>query len=152
MRPGWDEYYLNICAEVARRSSCIKRQIGCVVTVDNRVVSTGYNGTPRGVKNCDEGGCRRCADKTIPSGTRLDECLCSHAEENAIVQAAYHGVSLRGGTMYTQWSPCNTCAKMIINAGIRIVVYGDAYPQNGLALLSAAGGQVEHYMHQKEAP
>lgn len=150
MRPSWNQYFLDICAVVSARSSCIKRQNGCVVTVDNRIVSTGYNGTPRGVQNCNEGGCARCNDKSIPSGTRLDECLCSHSEENAIVQAAYHGVSLRGGTLYTQFSPCIWCAKMIINAGIKMVVYGDKYPQNGLELLSAA--LVDHVMYVREGP
>lgn len=147
-KPGWHEYYLDICVQVARRSSCVKRQNGCVVVKDNRIVSTGYNGTPRGVPNCNEGGCARCNDPSIPSGTRLDECLCSHSEENAVVQAAYHGVSLKGATIYTQISPCIWCAKMIINSGITKVVYLSQYPQNGLSLLKAGKVETEHYVKE----
>ncbi|MBI4397507.1 MAG: AAA family ATPase, partial [Candidatus Omnitrophica bacterium] len=90
-RPDWDEYFMGIARVVALRSNCIKRKVASVIAKDKRIISTGYNGTPRGVKNCSEGGCPRCNDFTA-SGTRLDECLCSHAEENAITQSAYHGV------------------------------------------------------------
>lgn len=137
-RPSWDSYYADIAVEVAKRSSCVKRQIGAVIVVDNRIVATGYNGTPRGVKNCNEGGCVRCNDPSIPSGTRLDECWCSHAEENAIVQSAYAGISVKGGTIYSTMSPCITCAKLIVNAGIKRVVYKGEYPQQSMLLLNAA--------------
>lgn len=140
-KPSWHEYYMDVAVQISRRSSCVKRQNGCVIVLDNRIVSTGYNGTPRGVPNCDEGGCKRCNDPSIPSGTRLDECLCSHSEENAIVQAAFHGARIKGATIYTQASPCLWCSKMIINAGIQIVVFRQHYPQSGthgLDLLTAA--------------
>ena len=91
-RPSWDEYFMNIARVVGSRSNCIKRKVGSVIALDRRIISTGYNGTPRGIRNCNEGGCPRCAG-AAESGTRLDECLCSHAEENAITQSAYHGVS-----------------------------------------------------------
>ena len=99
--------------------------------------------TPRGTTNCNEGGCPRC-NELAPGGTRLDECLCSHAEENAITQAAYHGVSLKGGTVYTTFSPCLQCTKMIINAGLSEVVYNAAYPLGEVALdlLREAGVKV----------
>ena len=139
-RPDWDEYFMGIARVVASRSNCVKRKVAAVVTRDKRIISTGYNGTPRGTKNCNEGGCPRCND-LAPGGTRLDECLCSHAEENAITQSAYHGVSLKGGTVYTTFSPCLQCTKMIINAGLGEVVYQSDYPlgQVSLDLLAEAG-------------
>ena len=139
-RPDWDEYFMGIARVVASRSNCVKRKVAAVVTADKRIISTGYNGTPRGTTNCNEGGCPRCND-LAPGGTRLDECLCSHAEENSITQAAYHGVSLKGGTIYTTFSPCLQCTKMIINAGLSEVVYQSDYPlgEVALALLEEAG-------------
>jgi dCMP deaminase len=111
--------------------------------VDRRIISTGYNGTPRGVRNCNEGGCPRC-NSFVEGGTRLDECLCSHAEENAITQAAYHGVAVRGGTLYTTLSPCLMCTKMIINAGLAEVAFNAEYPLGdvSLALLREAAVKV----------
>jgi dCMP deaminase len=139
-RPSWDEYFMSIARVIAARSNCVKRKVGAVIAVDRRIISTGYNGTPRGVRNCNEGGCPRC-NSFAEEGTRLDECLCSHGEENAITQAAYHGVSVRGGSLYTTLSPCLMCTKMIINAGIEEVAYNAAYPlaDVALSLLREAG-------------
>ena len=131
-RPGWDEYFMGIAQMAALRSNCMKRKVAAVIVRDRRIVSTGYNGTPRGVTNCNEGGCPRC-NSLAPSGTKLGECLCSHAEENAIVQAAYHGISVRGATIYSTFSPCLICTKMIINSGITEVVYDLDYPLNDTA-------------------
>lgn len=128
-RPHWGEYFMNIARVVASRSNCMKRQVAAIIVKDKRIISTGYNGTPRGVPNCDEGGCPRCNAGAL-SGTRLDECFCSHGEENAIVQAAYHGISLKGATLYSTFSPCLMCTKMIINAGLIEVVFGREYPLN----------------------
>ena len=125
-RPTWDEYFMEIAQVVAKRSNCSRRKVAAVITKENHLLSTGYNGTPRGVKNCFDGGCPRCAGKT-PSGKGLDECLCVHAEQNAICQAARYGVNVNGGTIYITLSPCLTCAKLIINAGISEVVYGGDY-------------------------
>ncbi|MGN1359976.1 MAG: deoxycytidylate deaminase [Kiritimatiellia bacterium] len=125
-RPDWDTYFMNIAQVVATRSNCSRRQVAAVVVADRRIVSTGYNGTPRGVRNCFDGGCPRCSG-TAPSGASLEECLCVHAEQNAICQAAYYGIRLSGATIYVTLSPCLTCAKLIINAGIREVVYGGEY-------------------------
>lgn len=139
-RPGWDEYFMNIAKIAAMRSNCMKRKIAAVIVKDKRIISTGYNGTPRGVKNCNEGGCPRC-NAVDASGKDLGECLCSHGEENAIVQAAYHGVSLKGATLYTTFSPCLMCTKMIINSGIGEVVFQGSYPflEISLRLLEQAG-------------
>lgn len=139
-RPSWDEYFMKIAQVAALRSNCVKRKVAAVIVRDKRVISTGYNGTPRGTKNCYEGGCPRC-NSIADSGTRLDECLCSHGEENAITQAAYHGVSVKGSTLYTTFSPCLMCTKMIINAGITEVVYNMEYSlsDTSFALLKEAG-------------
>ncbi len=134
---------MSIAQVVASRSNCVKRKVAAVVTLDRRIISTGYNGTPRGTRNCNEGGCPRC-NGGAESGTRLDECLCSHAEENAITQSAYHGVTVRGGTLYTTLSPCLTCTKMIINSGLTEVIYNVDYPLGEVALdlLREAGVKV----------
>ncbi|HTY63680.1 MAG TPA: deaminase [Acidobacteriota bacterium] len=133
LRPTWDEYFMSIARVVAMRSNCMKRKVAAIIVKDKRVVSTGYNGTPRGAKNCNEGGCPRC-NGMAASGTALDECLCCHGEENAITQAAYHGTSLKGATLYTTYAPCLLCTKMIINSGIAEVVYNQDYPLNETAL------------------
>ncbi len=131
-RPNWDEYFMKIAQVASTRGNCIKRKVGAVIVKDKRIISTGYNGTPRGTKNCYEGGCPRC-NSLASSGTLLEECLCSHGEENAITQAAYHGTSVRGGTLYTTFAPCLMCSKMIINSGIAEVVFNADYPLNETA-------------------
>jgi dCMP deaminase len=128
-RPGWDTYFMKMSEVAATRSNCMKRQVGAVLARDKRIISTGYNGTPRGTRNCCDGGCPRCNSHAAP-GTRLEECLCSHAEENSITQAAYHGASVKDSTIYTTFSPCLMCSKMIINSGIIEVVYNTDYPMN----------------------
>jgi dCMP deaminase len=143
-RPPWDQYFMDIAHMVAKRSNCCTRQVAAIIVKDKRLISTGYNGTPRGTKNCDEGGCARCwarAKGSVQPGTQLEECTCSHGEENAIVQASFHGVSINGGTLYTTFSPCLMCAKMCINAGIAEIVYHAEYPLNDLAnsLIQQAG-------------
>ncbi len=126
IRPDWDEYFMAIAEVVATRSNCCRRHVAAIIVKDKRIISTGYNGTPRGIKNCDEGGCERCASD-IPSGKGLRECICCHGEENAIVQAAYHGIAINNSTIYSTYSPCLLCTKMIINAGIKEVVYRRKY-------------------------
>ena len=145
-RPSWDEYFMRIAQVASMRSNCIKRKVGAVVVKDRRIVSTGYNGTPRGTRNCNEGGCPRCSGLAA-SGTRLDECLCSHAEENAITQAAYHGTSVKDGCLYSTFSPCLMCAKMIINSGITEVVFNVGYPLNDstFRLFEEAGITIREY-------
>ncbi len=145
-RPDWDEYFMNIAKVVSTRSNCIKRKVAAIIVKDFRVISTGYNGTPKGARNCNEGGCPRC-NSLAPSGTALDECLCCHGEENAITQAAYHGTSLKGSTLYTTFAPCLLCTKMIINSGISEVVYNQEYPLNdrALALLRECNVKLRQY-------
>ncbi|VGO21211.1 hypothetical protein SCARR_03283 [Pontiella sulfatireligans] len=125
-RPDWDEYFMDIAHVVSKRGNCCRRKVAALIVRDRRIVSTGYNGTPRGIANCCDGGCPRCASDA-PSGESLGECICAHAEENAIVQAAYHGISVRDGSLYCTLSPCLMCTKMIINAGIKEVVYETEY-------------------------
>ena len=125
-RPDWDAYYLGIARAVAARASCSRRQVGAVIVVDNAIIATGYNGTPIGVRNCDEGGCPRCAS-AAPTGSGYDACICVHAEQNAIVFAARHGNRTQGGTLYTTLRPCFGCAKEAIQAGIRRVVYAEPF-------------------------
>ncbi len=139
-RPSWDEYFMGIAKMAATRSNCIKRKVAAVIMRDKRIISTGYNGTPRGTRNCNEGGCARC-NNFGQSGQGLEECLCSHAEENAIVQASYHGIAIANGTLYSTFSPCLLCAKMIINAGLKEVVYSSEYSVSDTAskLLREAG-------------
>ena len=142
-RPGWDQYFMEIANQVAARSNCCRRQVAAVIVKDRRIISTGYNGTPRGITNCNENGCPRCNSNT-PSGQGLHECLCSHAEENAIVQAAYHGIAVKDSILYTTFSPCLLCAKMIINSGIVEVVYQERYSIDDVSmkLLQQAGVKV----------
>jgi len=125
-RPDWDEYFMDIAHVVAQRGNCRRRKVAAVLVNEHRIISTGYNGTPKGVPNCFEGGCPRCASEAA-SGENLGECICAHAEENAIVQAAYHGIAVKDSTLYCTLSPCLMCAKMIINAGIKEVVYETEY-------------------------
>ncbi|TFH13356.1 MAG: cytidine deaminase [Lentisphaerales bacterium] len=145
-RPDWDEYFMDIAHVVGRRGNCMRRKVAAVIVKDRRIVCTGYNGTPRGIKNCFEGGCARCAGDAA-TGTALGECVCSHAEENAISQAAYHGISVNGATLYCTLSPCLICAKLIINAGIGEVIYEQEYEFNEQTrtLLAEAGVKYTRY-------
>ena len=146
-RPDWDTYFMDIAHVVGRRGNCIRRQVAAVIVKNNRIVSTGYNGTPRGVTNCCDGGCARCASDA-PSGSDLGECVCSHAEENAITQAAYHGIALREAMLYCTLSPCLICAKMIITAGMNEVIYENEYKFNAQTktLLTEAGVKCRQYV------
>ena len=126
-RPSWDEYFMSLARLAATRSTCLRRHVGAVIVKDRMVLSTGYNDTPRGMRNCGDGGCARCASAAA-TGTGLDTCLCLHAEQNAIIQAAYHGVAIAGGAIYCTHQPCLTCAKMVVNAGLVRIVYGSPYP------------------------
>jgi len=127
-RPDWDTYFLRIAQLVAQRSTCLRRQVGAVIVRDNRLLATGYNGAPNNVAHCFQlpGGCLREARK-IPSGERQELCRGLHAEQNAIIQAALHGVSAKDATLYCTNHPCVICAKMIINAGITRIVIRNGY-------------------------
>ncbi len=127
MRPSWDEYFSEITKQVATRSTCLRRHVGAVIVKDKRILSTGYNGAPSGLPHCDETGCLR-ERLGIPSGQRQEICRGLHAEQNAIIQAALHGVAISGSDIYVTHQPCITCAKMIINAGIKRVFCLSTYP------------------------
>ncbi|HAJ56287.1 MAG TPA: cytidine deaminase [Candidatus Omnitrophica bacterium] len=126
-RPGWDEYFLEIARLVSKRSTCLRRKVGALVVKDRRILATGYNGTPSGIKHCSEAGCLR-ERLSVPSGERHELCRGLHAEQNVLLQASLHGVSLKGSVIYVTNQPCIICAKMIINAGIKEVVMSDHYP------------------------
>ena len=126
VRPDWDEYFLDIVALVARRATCLRRSVGALLVRDRRLLATGYNGAPSGLRHCLDIGCLRDELK-IPSGERHELCRGLHAEQNAIIQAAFHGVSVNGATLYCTNHPCIICAKMIINAGIRRIIIRDGY-------------------------
>lgn len=125
-RPPWDIYFMDISELVAKRSTCLRRSVGAVIVKDKRILSTGYNGAPSGVRHCGETGCIR-ETNNIPSGERHELCRGIHAEQNAIIQAALHGVSIRGAALYCTNLPCSICAKMIINAGISQIFHRSGY-------------------------
>ncbi len=126
-RPSWDEYFMEIADVVTKRSNCVSRKVGAVITVDNQIITTGYNGAPRGLHHCvDAGGCLRKLNN-IQSGTRQEVCRAAHAEQNAIISAAKRGVSIKGGTLYVNTYPCSICTRMIINAEIKRIVYDSDY-------------------------
>ena len=126
-RPSWDEYFLSIADLVSKRSTCLRRSVGAVLVKDKRILATGYNGAPSRIRHCDEIGCIREKLK-IPSGERHELCRGLHGEQNAFLQAALHGTSLKGATLYSTTQPCIICAKMIINAGIKEIVIKSDYP------------------------
>ncbi|MBI2146394.1 AAA family ATPase [Candidatus Woesearchaeota archaeon] len=142
-RPDWDHYFMNIADQIKMRSNCMSAKKGAIVVKDRMILSTGYNGTPKGVTHCTAGGCPRCTSRhlgKIKSGVYSEPCICCHSEENAIVQAAYNGTSTNGAVLYTTFTPCTMCAKMIINAGITEVVAKTKYPDDvGTKLLKEAG-------------
>ena len=126
MRPSWDEYFMNITELVAGRSTCLRRKVGALLVRDKRIITTGYNGAPANVRHCLEVGCLR-DEMGIPSGERHELCRGLHAEQNAIIQAALHGVSIDGATLYCTNMPCIICSKMLINARIKTIIYKEGY-------------------------
>ena len=128
-RPGWDEYFLEIADIVAKRSTCSRRQVGALIVRDKRILTTGYNGPPSGLRHCEEVGCLR-EQLGIASGERHELCRGLHAEQNAIIQASLHGVQVKGSILYCTHQPCIICTKMIINAGIKEIVFIQGYPDD----------------------
>ncbi|KAL0075936.1 cytidine deaminase-like protein [Phycomyces blakesleeanus] len=127
LRPSWDTYFMHLSDLASRRSNCMKRRVGCILVKHSRVIATGYNGTPRGLRNCNEGGCDRC-NEAAPCGTGLDRCLCMHAEENALLEAGRVRVDdCEGTVLYTNTCPCLGCAIKIVQQGIKEVVYSKSY-------------------------
>lgn len=139
-RPDLDEYFMEIASVVAKRSTCFRHQVGALFVKNKRILASGYNGAPAGLPHCDEVGCAR---EGVESGTRHELCRAVHAEQNAIIQAALHGVSIEGATLYCTHQPCILCAKMMINARIKKVVYGQSYPDvTALGFLAQAGVEI----------
>ena len=143
-RPSWDQYFMEMAELTAKRSTCMRRNVGAVIVKDKHAIATGYNGAPRGIKHCeDRGGCLR-QKLYVPSGERHELCMALHAEQNAIIQAAAMGHAIEGGTIYITHQPCVICAKMIINSGIERIVVKEGYPDElSLHILKEAGLEVE---------
>ena len=128
-RPSYDEYFMEMANVVAKRSTCLRRRVGAILVKDKHILSTGYNGAPKGFRHCDEVGCLR-QKQDIPSGERHELCRGLHAEQNAIIQAAVFGVSIKDSTLYCTNTPCVVCVKMLINAGVTEIVYSGEYPDH----------------------
>ncbi|MCK9293711.1 MAG: cytidine/deoxycytidylate deaminase family protein [Desulfobulbaceae bacterium] len=138
-RPSWSEYFLSITELVAQRSTCLRRKVGAILVRDKRIIATGYNGAPSKVRHCLEVGCLR-AQQNIPSGERHELCRGLHAEQNAIIQAALHGVSVENSTVYCTNMPCSICSKMLINARVKAIYYKDGYADTLAASMLAEAG------------
>jgi dCMP deaminase len=146
-RPTWDDYFLQLAHVIASRSTCLRRHVGALLVRDKRVLATGYNGAPAALPHCEEVGCRR-AELGVASGTGWEHCRGLHGEQNAIIQGALHGVSVRGSTLYCTTQPCVICAKMLINAGVERVVYsGDYSDKMALEMLTEAGVELLRVPH-----
>lgn len=142
-RPEWRGYFLGIADLVSQRSTCLRRRVGAVIVKDKRILATGYNGAPSGIAHCEETGCLRMK-MSVPSGQRHELCRGLHAEQNALLQASLHGVSVRGATLFCTTQPCIICAKMLINAGIEHIVISGGYPDEmAERFLEEAGIDVE---------
>lgn len=145
LRPSWDSYFMEICEISSKRSNCMKRRVGCVLVKNNRILNTGYNGTPFSILNCCEGGCLRC-NSNKKAGEELDTCLCMHAEENALLDG---GRESQGTTLYCTTFPCLQCAKKIIQCGVVRVVYGHKYAEDSNANKMLCDGSVEVMCHDR---
>lgn len=145
LRPSWDQYFIEMTNVVKKRSTCLRRQVGCLIVKDNHILASGYNGVPSGITHCETTGCLREQLK-VPSGERHELCRGLHAEQNAIIQAAYHGVSIGGSTLYANTKPCSICTKMLINAGVVRIVYEQHYKDDMAdAMLQETKIIIEHF-------
>ncbi|RQD70748.1 MAG: cytidine deaminase [Tindallia sp. MSAO_Bac2] len=145
MRPDWDSYFMEMASVAKKRSTCLRRQVGAVLVKNHQILTSGYNGAPAGLSHCDETGCLR-DELQVPSGERHEICRGLHAEQNAIIQAAQHGISVGGSTMYITHHPCVICAKMMINAGISTVIFSGDYPDElSKKMLEDAGIKMKHW-------
>ncbi|MBN2460411.1 MAG: cytidine/deoxycytidylate deaminase family protein [Candidatus Cloacimonetes bacterium] len=144
-RPSWHEYFMRMAFLASTRSTCLRRKVGAVVVKDNQVISTGYNGSPKLIRHCSESGCLR-ENLQIPSGERHELCRGIHAEQNAIIQSAINGTSIKGASLYCTNQPCLICSKMLINAEIRNIYIAETYPdQLAQEMLEEAGVNVYFY-------
>ncbi len=145
MRPSWQDYFFQVCYTVAQRSTCIRRKVGAVAVRNNRILATGYNGTPAQIEHCLTRGCLR-EQMNIPSGERHEICRGLHAEQNVIIQAANSGVSLEGASLYCTTQPCLICTKMIINCGIKEIFISNSYPDKLAEEMLKEAGVVMNYV------
>ena len=125
-RPSWDDYFIKIAEDVSTRATCIRRKVGAVIIKNKRILTTGYNGVPTGITHCTTETCLR-NKYNVPSGERHELCRGLHAEQNAIIQAAYHGVSINDSIIYVTHQPCSICTKMLINSGVKTFIYRSPY-------------------------
>jgi len=150
-RLSWPEYFMNIARLISERSTCLRRKVGAVAVKDRRILATGYNGAPAGVAHCDTAGCLR-AQLGIPSGQRHEICRGLHAEQNVIIQAAVHGVSLSGAELYCTNQPCVICAKTLINCNIAAIWFAGSYPDELAASMLDEAGVILHRFEPQEFP
>jgi dCMP deaminase len=144
-RPSWDEYFMDITHLIAKRSTCLRRQVGALLVKDKKILATGYNGAPSRLEHCLDIGCSR-QKQGIPSGERHELCRGLHAEQNAIIQAAYHGVGIRDAILYSTTHPCIICSKMIINAGVQKIIYEEGYADTlAKTMLKESGIEVKKF-------
>ena len=150
-RPDWDTYFMTLCHVVAERSTCLRRKVGALLVANHHILATGYNGAPQGLPHCTQVGCLR-EQRGIPSGERQELCRGLHAEQNAIIQAAVHGVALQDVTCYSTTQPCITCAKMLTNANVTRIVYQGNYPDElATEMLEAAGVELIRWPAPQES-
>ncbi len=144
-RPSWEEYFMDITRLVSKRSTCLRRHVGAILVKDKKILATGYNGAPSRLDHCLDVGCLR-QEKGIPSGERHELCRGLHAEQNAIIQAAYHGVGIQGAVLFCTNHPCIICSKMIINAGIHRIIYEEGYADRLAAeMLKESGIKIKRF-------
>lgn len=145
-RPSWDQYFMDITRLVATRSTCMRRQVGAILVKDRNILATGYNGVPSGISHCDTVGCLRERLK-VPSGERHELCRGLHAEQNAIIQAARHGINIDNSTLYCTTMPCIICTKMLINAGISTIIYAEGYADDlAREMLAETGIEISQFI------
>jgi dCMP deaminase len=145
-RPSWDDYFMKITEDVATRATCIRRKVGAIIVKDKRILTTGYNGVPTGITHCTHDTCLRNIHK-VPSGEKHELCRGLHAEQNAIIQAALYGISIKDSKIYITNQPCSICTKMLINSGIKTFIYKDPY-NDPLALVMAKEAGIEMILYK----
>jgi len=149
VRPSYDEYFMEMAKVVSKRSTCLRRKVGAILVKDKHILSTGYNGAPKGLKHCSEIGCLR-EKQNVPSGERHELCRGLHAEQNAIIQAAVFGISIKNSVLYCTNTPCVVCVKMLINAGVTEIVFSGEYPDNlAKKMLNESEVKIRNYNNKK---
>jgi len=151
-RPSYDEYFMEMAQVVSKRSTCLRRKVGAILVKDKHILSTGYNGAPKGLKHCSEVWCLR-VELNVPSGERHELCRGLHAEQNAIIQAAVFGTSIKDSVLYCTNTPCVVCVKMLINAGVNEIVFAGDYPDNlAKTILDESNIKIRKFDNKKSYP